>query len=87
MVRLCQLLDLAKQASMKIAILSAGEVSGMYAVTLIQRGHEVMFGPFGHAPTAVAQMLKEGIDGALILTDDDENFREIAELFIRETVT
>ena len=66
MVRLCQLLDLAKQASMKIAILSAGEVSGMYAVTLIQRGHEVMFGPFGHV-------------------DDDENLREIAERFTRET--
>jgi hypothetical protein len=47
MVRLCRLLDLAKQASMKIAILSAGEVSSMYAVTLIQRGHEVMFGPRG----------------------------------------
>ena len=57
----------------------------MYAVTLIQRGHEVMFGPFGHVPAAVAQMITEGIDGALILTDDDENLREIAERFTWET--
>ena len=44
-----------------------------------------MFGPFGHVPTAVATMIKDGIDGVLILTDDDENLKEIAARFTRET--
>ena len=48
-------------------------------------GHEIMFGPFGHVPTAVAALIKDGIDGVLILTDDDENLKEIAARFARET--
>ena len=52
---------------MKIAILSA-------IATLMQRGHEITIGPFGHVPTAVESMLKEGIEGVLILTDNDPNF-------------
>ena len=70
---------------MKIAILSDADVSSWYAGTLVERGHEIMFGPFGHLPTAVATMIKDGIDGVLILTDDDENLKEIAARFTRET--
>ena len=70
---------------MKIAILSDADVSSSYADTLVERGHEIMFGPFGHVPTAVATMIKDGIDGVLILTDDDENLKEIAARFTRET--
>ena len=66
---------------MKIAILSDADVSSWYAGTLAERGHEIMFGPFGHVPTAVATMIKDGIDGVLILTDDDENLKEIAARF------
>jgi hypothetical protein len=32
-----------------------------------------------------AAMIKDGIDGVLILTDDDENLKEIAARFTRET--
>jgi len=70
---------------MKIAILSEADVSSMYATTLIKRGHGVMFGPFGDAETAVTVMIKLGIEGVLILNDEDENFNEIAERFTRET--
>ena len=70
---------------MKIAILSAAHVSSWYAGTLVERGHEIMFGPFGHVPTAVDTMIKDGIDGVLILTDDDENLKEIAARFTRKT--
>ena len=70
---------------MKIAILSDADVSSWYAGTLVERGHEIMFGPFGHVPTAVDTMIKDGIDGVLILTDDDENLKEIAARFTRET--
>ena len=70
---------------MKIAILSDADVSSWYAGTLVERGHEIMFGPVGHVPTAVATMIKDGIDGVLILTDDDENLKEIAARFTRET--
>jgi hypothetical protein len=70
---------------MKIAILSDADVSSWYAGTLVERGHEIMFGPFGHVPTAVAALIKDGIDGVLILTDDDENLKEIAARFTRET--
>ena len=69
----------------KIAILSAAHVSSWYGVTLMERGHEITIGPFGHVPTAVATMIKDGIDGVLILTDDDENLKEIAARFARET--
>jgi hypothetical protein len=30
-------------------------------------------------------LFKDGIDGVLILTDDDENLKEIAARFTRET--
>lgn len=70
---------------MKIAILSTAEVSGWYGATLIERGHEVIFGPFGHVPTAFNSMIKDGIDGILILTNDDDNSEEIAARFTRET--
>ena len=70
---------------MKIAILSASDVSSMYAVTLMERGHKIMFGPFGHAPTAVRSMIEDGVDGVLILTDDDDNLKEIAARFTKET--
>jgi hypothetical protein len=44
---------------MKIAILSAADVSSWYAATLLERGHEITIGPFGHVPTAVAALIKE----------------------------
>lgn len=70
---------------MKIAILSAADVSGWYAATLMERGHELTHGPFGYAPGAVADMIEDGIEGVLILTDDNENLKEIAARFTRET--
>lgn len=70
---------------MKIAILSAADVSSWYAATLMERGHEITIGPFGHAPTAVAGMIEDGIEGVLILTDDDENLDEIAARFTKVT--
>jgi len=33
---------------MKIAILSDSNVAGWYAATLMERGYEIQFGPFGH---------------------------------------
>jgi hypothetical protein len=45
---------------MKIAILSAANVSGWYGATLMQRGHEITFGPFGYLPGAVASMISDG---------------------------
>ena len=70
---------------MKVAILSAADVSGWYAATLMERGHKIVIGPFGHVPTAVASMIEDGVDGVLILTDDDENSEEIAARFTRAT--
>ncbi|MGB9392096.1 MAG: hypothetical protein WCB70_19205 [Xanthobacteraceae bacterium] len=70
---------------MKIPILSASDVSSMYAVTLMERGHQIVFGPFGHVSTAVRSMVDDGINGVLILTDDDDNLKEIATRFTRET--
>jgi hypothetical protein len=70
---------------MKIAILSASDVAGMYAATLMERGHQIMLGPFGHVPTAVRSMIDDGIDGVLILTDNDDNLEEIAARFTRAT--
>jgi hypothetical protein len=70
---------------MKIAILSASDAASMYAATLMERGHQIVFGPFGHVPTAVRTMIDDGIDGVLILTDDDDNLKEIAARFTRET--
>ena len=57
---------------MKIAILSASDVAGWYAATLMDRGHQITIGPFGDVPGAVAEMIKDGIEGVLILTDDDD---------------
>ena len=70
---------------MNIAILSAADVSGWYGATLMERGHKVTFGPFGHVSTSVAKMIEDGIDGVLILTEDDDNLEEIAALFTRTT--
>jgi hypothetical protein len=70
---------------MKIAVLSAADVSSCYGVTLMERGHEVIFGPFGHVPTAVTMMIKHGIDGVLIVTDDDTNLEEIAARLVGRT--
>jgi hypothetical protein len=70
---------------MKIAILSAADVSSWYGATLMERGHEIIFGPCGHVPTAVASMIEDGIEGVLILTDDDENLEEIAARFTKAT--
>lgn len=70
---------------MKIAILSAADVSGWYGATLMERGHQSTFGPFGDVPTAVVSMIKDGIEGILILTDDDENLEEIAARFTKAT--
>jgi hypothetical protein len=70
---------------MKIAILSASDVASWYAATLMKRGHHITIGPFGCVPTAVGGMIKDGIDGVLILTDDDENLEEIAALFTQAT--
>jgi hypothetical protein len=70
---------------MKIAILSAADVSGWYAATLMELGHKITVGPFGYVPGAVAGMIEDGIEGVLILTDDDENLNEIAARFTRAT--
>lgn len=70
---------------MKIAILSAAEVSGWYGATLMERGHEVSFGPFGHVPTAVETMIQDKIEGVLILTSTDDSLEEIAARFTRAT--
>jgi hypothetical protein len=70
---------------MKISILSAADVSGWYGATLMERGHKVTWGPYGHVPTSVASMIEEGIDGVLILNDEDDNFEEIAARFTKET--
>jgi hypothetical protein len=70
---------------MKIAILSAADVAGWYAATLMERGHKITIGPFGYVLGAVAGMIDDGIDGVLILTEDDENLQEIAARFTRET--
>ncbi|MET4847004.1 5S rRNA maturation endonuclease (ribonuclease M5) [Bradyrhizobium japonicum] len=51
----------------------------------MERGHEITIGPFGHAPTAVTGMIEDGIEGVLILTDDDENLEEIAARFTSAT--
>jgi hypothetical protein len=70
---------------MKISILSASDVSSRYAATLMERGHQIIFGPFGHVPTSVETMIKDGIDGVLILTDEDDELGEIAARFTRAT--
>ena len=76
---------LVEGALMKIAILSASDVADWYGVTLMERGHQITIGPFGHVSTAVAGMIKDGIDGVLILTDDDDDLEEIAARFTKAT--
>jgi hypothetical protein len=73
------------EALMKIAILSPSDVASWYAATLMERGHEVQIGPFGHVPTSVKGMIESGIDGVLILTDDDSNLEEIASRWTKTT--
>jgi hypothetical protein len=51
----------------------------------MKRGHNVTISRFGHVPPAVARMIKDGFDGALILTDVDENLNEIAARFTKAT--
>ena len=51
----------------------------------MERGHEIQIGPFGHVPTSVRRMIKDGIDGVLILTDEEKNFKEIAARFTKQT--
>jgi len=71
---------------MKIAILSAADVSSWYAATLMERGHTITIAPFGQVPSAVAGMIDDdGIDGVLILTEDDESLAEIAARFTKAT--
>jgi uncharacterized protein YbjT (DUF2867 family) len=72
-------------ALMKIAILSAKDVADWYAATLMQRGHLVTIGYLGHPPTAVAMLMKDGVDGVLILSDDDDAFEEVAARFTKAT--
>ena len=69
---------------MKIAILSAADVSSSYWVTLEQRGHKVI-AVDGHPPTAVKTMIEDGVDGILILSDGDDIHEEIASRFSRAT--
>jgi hypothetical protein len=71
---------------MKIAILSPADVSGLYAAPLKERGHKIAIARVErHVPTAVAGMIKEGIEGVLILTDNDANWEEIAATFTKAT--
>ena len=69
---------------MKIAILSASDVASWYHATLKERGHQAMIVD-GHQPTAVVNMIREGVDGILILSDEDEIHEEIAGRFTRAT--
>jgi hypothetical protein len=70
---------------MNIAILSAANVAGWYAATLMARGHNITIGPFGNVDGALADLIEDGIDGILIQTEEDENLSEIAARFTRET--
>jgi hypothetical protein len=69
---------------MKIVILSASNVASWYSATLMERGHEITIGPFGHVPTAVECLIKDEIDGVLILAADDD-LNEIATRFAKAT--
>ena len=70
---------------MKIAILSPADVSDSYGASLKERGHKVVYGPFGHIDTAVTRMRDERVDGVFILSDADEKLEQIAARFTRET--
>jgi hypothetical protein len=70
---------------MKIAILSPAIVS-WFGATLIERGHQITFGPFGRdVCTAVDSMIRDGIEGVLIVTVSDDTLEEIAARFSRAT--
>ncbi len=69
---------------MKIAILSNADVAGWYFATLQERGNKAMFVD-GNPSTALKQLVQEGVDGILILSDGHEIHEEIAARFSRET--
>lgn len=69
---------------MKIAILSSADVAGWYSATLTQYGHQTLFVD-GHPLSAVDQMILEGVEGILILSNSDEMYDEIASRFTRAT--
>ena len=69
---------------MKIAILSSANVVGWYWATLQQRGHDVEI-VGGHPPTAVKNIIADGVDAILILSDGDELPEEIVSRFTRAT--
>jgi hypothetical protein len=69
---------------LKIAILSSADVAGWYSAKLMQRGHQTMFVD-GHPPSAVDQMILEGVEGILILSNGDEMYDEIESRFTRAT--
>jgi hypothetical protein len=70
---------------MKIAILSPANVS-WFGTALIEGGHQITFGPFGRdVSTAVDSMIREGIEGVLIMTVSDETLEEIGARFSRMT--
>ena len=69
---------------MKIAILSSADVAGWYSATLMQYGHQTLFVD-GHPLSAVGQMILEGVEGILILSNSDEMYDEIASRFTRAT--
>jgi len=73
-----------EQVKLKIAILSSADVAGWYCATLMQHVHQTIF-VGGHPPSAVDQMILEGVEGILILSNDDEMYDEIASRFMRAT--
>ena len=75
----------SRLSEMKIAILSPANVL-WFGAALIERGHQITFGPFGRdVSTAVDSMIRDGIEGVLIVTVSDETFEEIAARFSRMT--
>jgi hypothetical protein len=73
---------------MKIAILAKDvdhiDFAERYFLILLQQGHAPMFVD-GNAAAAVQQMVEDGVDGILKLSDGDEIHDEIAARFFRET--
>jgi hypothetical protein len=77
--------EASRLSEMKIAILSPAIVS-WFGATLVERGHQITFGPFGRdVSTAVDSMIRDGIEGVLIVTVSDETLEEIAARFSRAT--
>jgi hypothetical protein len=50
----------------------------------MQYGHQTLFVD-GHPLSAVGQMILEGVEGILILSNSDEMYDEIASRFTRAT--